>query len=139
MKQNETNIPSEKLAAFVDNELMGAERAEIEKRLDQDSELREGFNAQKQVKNLVHDCVVLERAPVHLRSRIRRSLEDAQKTPGFFNLLADIFRFHAAKSLLAAAVLLLLVTFPWLQNMGSDTDLFNGGKYQIVEGKVICV
>lgn len=140
MKQRNTNTESEKVAALIDDELIGIEREEIEKRLEQETGLREEFEVQKKVKGLVKDCTLMEKAPIHLRARIRRSIENAQKTPGFLQLLADIFRFHASKSLVATAVLLALITFPWLQNMQKNESA--GGeemKYEIVQGKVICI
>ncbi|KAA3620184.1 MAG: hypothetical protein DWQ05_05495 [Calditrichaeota bacterium] len=141
MSQKESSIPSEKITAYVDNELVEVERDEIEARIGNDPKLKEICEAQKQVKKLVKECVLLEKAPVHLRARIRRSLDQAQIVPGFLNLISDIFRYHAVKGLATTCTILVLVALPWFpaENLTPSSDDVIAVKLQVIEGKLICV
>lgn len=142
MQSNESSIPLEKLAAFVDDELDDHDKETLKQQLAEDEALQHVLDAQLQIKEVVNRSTGLEKAPVHLRARIRRQLDEIERVPGFLEQLADVFKMHTAKSLFATAVLLAVVLFPWVSSgispVASQSNIITA-KFQVVQGKIICI
>ncbi|KAA3662930.1 MAG: hypothetical protein DWQ10_01290 [Calditrichaeota bacterium] len=142
MQTNKFSIPQEKLAAYVDRELLEDEQESLSQKFEHDKSLREMLEVQQSIKVRVKDNVQLEKAPVHLRARIRRKLVELENIPGFVAQITEIFRMHTTKSLMATAFLLTIIIYPWFskglpQHVPSNPGIT--ATYQVVQGKIICI
>ena len=99
------------------------------------------FEMQNTVKNRLKNTLARDKAPVHLRARIRRDIREYLSAPGFWTSLAEVFSTHKVKGFAAACALVLLFAVPYgqmyLQNSRSQDSLHM--RPVSVQGKVLCI
>ncbi|MGQ9629001.1 MAG: anti-sigma factor family protein [bacterium] len=98
------------IGAFVDAELSSRKMKEIEKHLEICPECRREYEAEREIKRILQEKVQKERAPLHLRDKVLRAVEDREraKKPGMHHPLNLAVAVGAALALIAIPVFYLL-------------------------------
>lgn len=128
----------EKMAAYVDREIDGADCARITAHLEQCSACAEAVAAQRRVKEILRARARRLPAPFYLRARIRRSLD---RGGDFGAAMEKIFAFHplrawaALAGVVAAAVLMTLLAGR-LWTRFSDPIAYHAGA--VIVGRIVC-
>lgn len=129
-------------AGYVDHELEPAQTSRIAQHLQDCPGCTEEVNVQKNMKTLVHERVRSAPAPIHLRTAIRRQLEQETAGAGFGALLQQLWQQRPLPALAAAVVLMLLsasLTYFFVQNPARRTDRSATFVAGYIEGEVVCI
>ncbi len=110
------------ISGLIDNEITSSEESELRAHLEKCSTCTLQFNQEKKVKQSLQDTYRTEVAPVHLRTRVRRALSDIAPSPGFWDLLAQLFSRHTLKATFSVAGLVLLAALPYVMNVSQDKE-----------------
>ena len=134
------------LTGFIDGEINETEKILVQEHLKYCSHCAKVVETEQAIKKLVKKQYRFEKAPVQLRSRIRRMLADERHIAGFFEMLAEAFALHKIKGGLAIAALAVLMVLPYIKqnaffaNAGQNFVASNNGHHYIsFEGEVICL
>ncbi len=128
----------EKMAAFVDREIGGAECDRIAVHLEQCPRCTRAVEGQRQVKNILHAQTRSLSAPFALRSRIRRDLAGGSS---FGAAVKKIFAFHplpAGAALAGVAVVFMALTIVGQRWATELADPIAYDADTLIVGKIIC-
>ncbi|MFQ5627766.1 MAG: zf-HC2 domain-containing protein [bacterium] len=129
------------ITGLIDNELTDQDQQKAKLHLKECTSCTDVYEVQNLAKQQLHNRYLPEKAPFHLRARIRRDIANIQSWPGFFESLAKVFATYKLKGALATVALALFIAVPYGQYFFQNTGAATNGKMQYVslEGQALCV
>jgi len=134
----------ELITGYIDGELNEAETKRVEEVLEKSPQLRDFYVAEKRIKKVIRERLAIEKAPFHLRNRIRRQLARYGSRPSFWQLVYSLFEYRPAAASFAFAVIAFLVLLPVYQIVESNGRVPSRSALPAVreaelEGEIICL
>ncbi len=134
------------ITAFVDQELEGAQKSEIESHLKVCRHCNQNYLHEMRIKHVVSARMTVLKAPEHLFQRIHRQLFSDKPKPSFWELLQEVFFYRPVAASFAVVALVLIVTLPtYMFSISSSSTprraatLEQNGEQIELQGQVICL
>jgi len=141
MLQKQCKEIEEYLAAYVDNETEVSLSEEIADHLRNCQSCAALVDSQTQLKRLMSEQLRIRPTPVHLRSRIRREIDEYPSNFGFWPLVKRLFVFQFKPAFAAMVVMFLFagsLTFFGLHAMERFADPLQFGSNSHFVGSITC-
>jgi len=129
------------ITGLIDNELTDEDQKKVKHHLEECDSCVSAYESQNLLKKQLQTHYYAEKAPAHLRARIRRDITNTLTWPGFFESLAKVFATYKVKSAIATVALALFIAVPYGQQFFENSSESAKSQMQHVtlEGQALCV